>query len=201
MTTISRWSFLSLAALSLTALSADVASAQVFLQRGVGQRRANNSIVLQPSVNSWPGIPAQTLFQPAFQAPWYTNPALNNPWMNQVVVTPVNAWGVNPGIVNTAFSTPPIAVQQGGMMMYRGPNLQVNPWTGTVYQPLSGVVTLADGSSFYRVPGSGLPTAVGNYATGSGLYYNPRGGTFFNPSSGVISRPGTTNVFLPYVIR
>jgi hypothetical protein len=105
-----------------------------------------------------------------------------------------------PGPVNPAVSfTPPVAIRQPGMLMYKGPDLQVNPTSGTVYQPMSGVVTLADGSKFYRVPGTGLPTAVGTYATGTGLYYNPDGNTFYNPSSGVISKPGTTNVFLPYV--
>jgi hypothetical protein len=201
-----------------------------------GQPR--NTVVAMPSINTLPGIPASTIFRPVMDVPSWLNPALNNPWMNQTVVTPVRvpfqmnpmfnnpfalnpllqrAWWLNqmnvPGFVpQTSLSelvpgpltpgvsvTPPVAVQQPGLLIYKGPDLQVNATSGTVYRPQSGVVTLADGSKFYRVPGSGLPTAVGTYATGTGLYYNPDGNTFFNPSSGVISKPGTTNVFLPYV--
>jgi hypothetical protein len=190
-------------------------------------------VLLMPSINTMPGIPASSLFPPAF--PSLVNPALDNPWMNQVTVNPYrvnpfamnplfnNPFMVNPLLRNPAFDnplnmpgffppsysptsiapsasyTPPIAIRQPGMLMYRGPDLQVNPTTGTVYHPLSGTVTLADGTTFYRVPGSGQPTASGTYATGTGLYYNPQGNTFFNPSSGVISKPGQTNVFLPYV--
>jgi hypothetical protein len=75
----------------------------------------------------------------------------------------------------------------------------VNPVSGLVYRPLSGVARTADGSLFYYVPGTGLPTATGRYAQGSGLYFNPEGGTFLNPSTGVISRPGTTTVFMPWI--
>ena len=198
----------------------------------------NRSVMAMPQINTAPGIPASLVYRPVMNVPSWLNPALNNPWMNQTVVTPVRmpfqmnplfdnpfalnpllqrAWFLNqmnvpgfvpqgslnellPNSVTPAVSfTPPVAVKQPGMLMYKGPDLQVNPTSGTVYRPQSGVVTLADGSTFYRVPGSGLPTAIGTYAAGTGLYYNPDGNTFFNPASGVISKPGTTNVFLPYV--
>jgi hypothetical protein len=198
-----------------------------------------NPILLMPSINTAPGIPASSIFRPAVRPPSWLNPALNNPWMNPVAVHPlrVNPFAMNPMFNNpfvlnpllrnatfenplnapgffpqTGFSqlgpsplspavtyTPPVAIRQPGTLIYKGLDLQVNPTTGTVYQPISGVATLADGTTFYRVPGTGLPTATGTYATGTGLYYNPEGGTFFNPSSGVISKPGQTNVFLPYV--
>lgn len=139
---------------------------------------------------------------PFFNNPLFINPLLRNPIGNN----PFNIPGFDPRLGTSASLlapavsvTPPIAIKQPGMMMYKGPDLQVNPWSGTEYHPVSGVVKLADGTTFYRVPGTGLPTATGTYATGTGLYYNPTGGTFFNPNSGVVSKPGQTNVFVPYV--
>jgi hypothetical protein len=184
-----------LAAVTVVGLLTTDASAQIVIQPGTTLPRQprGSGIVIQPSVNTWPGIPASMLNQPVFTPPFY-NPALNNPWMNPVTITPVN-----PFVPPTAVVRPPVALQQPGTMLVRGPDLQVNPWSGTVYRPLSGTVTLADGSTFYRVPGSGLPTVTGAYATGTGLYDNPLGGTFFNPSSGVVSQPGSTNLLIPYV--
>lgn len=184
MTTPHRWTLRTLAAVALLAVPTASATAQ--------QRPRTNSVVVQPSINTFPGFPINPYALPA-----YPNPALNNPWMNQFQVVPVGPFG--PVGFPPAASTPPIAVQQPGMMLYKGPDLQVNPRTGTVYRPQTGTATLADGSTFYRVPGSGLPNALGNYIPGTGLYYNPQGGTFFNPATGVISKPGTTNVFVPYI--
>jgi hypothetical protein len=163
-------------------------------------------IIVHPQINTWPGIPASQFQPPAFNPGPFYNPALNNPYMNQTRFAPYNPF-VNQTInnpFNTGFGpvssyTPPLAIQQPGQFLYRGPDLQVNPWSGTTYRPLTGVVQTADGSTFYRVAGSGLPTASGMYSPGSGLYYNPTTGTFINPSSGVISTPGTTTVFLPWI--
>lgn len=240
-----------LAALGLIAVAATTTHAQV-VQPRIGQPKAN-PIVVHPSINTWPGIPASSLNQPVYMPPFY-NPALNNPWMHPITITPftpfnrfnvppVDPWFnnfnnvnnpfvvnpvlnnpfavpplfVNPLVLNplaprlinpfpaqapppvAATSTPPTMFKQPGTMLVKGPDLQENPWSGTVYHPISGIATLADSSTFYRVPGTGLPTATGTYATGTGLYHNPLGGTFFNPSSGVISRPGSTNWFVPYV--
>ena len=49
----------------------------------------------------------------------------------------------------------------------------MNPVSGTVYRPLSGVAQTRDGSVFYRVAGTGLPTYTGAYAPGTGLHYDP----------------------------
>jgi hypothetical protein len=260
MLTFSRFTFRSLVAAGLIVGTATVSQAQ-FPQPRVDTRpipwnpqfqnpafpwhqpnpRGNqpkNPILVMPSINTAPGIPASSIFRPAVQPPSWLNPALDNPWMNPVAVHRVrvnpfinplfnNPFVVNPLLRNPAFdnpfnvpgflpqtgfpqydpsllapsvsSTPPIAMKLPGTLIYKGLDLQVNPTAGTVYQPVSGIVTLADGTTFYRVPGTGLPTVTGTYATGTGLYYNPQGGTFFNPSSGVISKPGLTNVFLPYV--
>lgn len=160
----------------------------------------NNPWMNQTNVIPVPANPF--VVNPIFNNPFLLNPLLRNPIANN----PLNVPGFNPlpaptfaPVTPVAAFTPPVAIKQPGMMMYKGPDLQVNPWSGTVYRPLSGVVTLADGATFYRVPGSGLPTATGAYATGTGLYFSPDRGTFFNPSSGVVSRPGQTNVFVPYV--
>ena len=89
--------------------------------------------------------------------------------------------------------------QRAGSHRYKAADLQVNPTADTVYQPISGIVTLADGSTFYRVTGSGASTMTGDYATGNGLYNNPLGGSFFNPSSGTFNKPAYANIFMPYI--
>jgi hypothetical protein len=74
-----------------------------------------------------------------------------------------------------------------------------SPVATTIYQPLSGFVTLADGSTFYRAGGTAPSTELGNYSTGGGLDSSLIGGNFFSPSLGTggdVSRVGT---FLPYV--
>lgn len=229
-----------------------------------GQKPKAPPIVIYPQFNTMPGIPANQLQRPLFNPGPFFNPALNNPWMNQTRIVPVNPFITqpnpflpqnpfvnnpfapnpfvmpgpgpfvpNPFLLNSPFapnpfvnnpfapnpflspfnnpfnnvygpgtvvtSTPPIAIQQPGQLLYRGPDLQVNPVSGMVYKPISGVAQTADGSVFYRVAGSGLPTIGGKYSPGSGLYFNPQAGTFLNPSSGVISQPGTTTVFMPYI--
>lgn len=140
---------------------------------------------------------------PFAQNPFVPN-AFNNPFANNMF-GPNTWWTARPiggciwGAYPLSQSTPPIAIQQPGQLMWRGPDLQVNPISGTVYRPLSGVARTADGGTFFRVPGSGLPTFTGAYAPGTGLYFNPAQNTFLNPASGVISRPGTTTVFLPWI--
>ncbi|MBP3956620.1 hypothetical protein J8F10_15205 [Gemmata sp. G18] len=178
------------------------------------------SVVYPPSFNPGP------FFNPALNNPWLNqtqfvpynpfvlnpfnplfapnNPFVNNPFAPNPFVPNAfnNPFAINP--FNNPFrpfatSTPPIAIQQPGQLMWRGPDLQVNPISGTVYRPLSGIARTADGNTFFRVPGSGLPTFTGAYAPGTGLYFNPAQNTFLNPASGVISRPGVTTVFLPWI--
>jgi hypothetical protein len=61
----------------------------------------------------------------------------------------------------------------------------VNPVSGTVFKPLSGVARTADGSTFYHI-------------LGSDQYFDPKNGSFFNPTTGVITRPGQAP-FLPWL--
>lgn len=125
--------------------------------------------------------------------------ALNTPFLaNPFAFGPGGAFGGGGiGFVPSAAFVPPVAVRQPGGFQFRAPNLYVNPYSGTAYAPLSGVAQTGDGSLFFRVPGTGAANAFGNYAPGSGLYYNFESGAYLNPASGVIARPG--NVFLPYI--
>lgn len=110
------------------------------------------------------------------------NPLVNSFAMNSLLgnASPFGFFG--PGLVYT----PPVAVQQPGALIREGPNLAVNPVTGTVVLPRTGIATMADGSTFYRLS-----------QTPSPVYYNPLGGTFFNPLTGVVARPGQVNVVGP----
>ena len=126
------------------------------------------------------------------------NPFALNPFMANLAAVnqgnPFLAQGLNanpfgffgPGLAYT----PPVAVQQPGVLLREGPNLAVNPVTGTVVLPMTGIATMADGSTFYRLP-SGLTQST------SPVYYNPVGGTFFNPLTGVVARPGQVNAVVP----
>ena len=77
-------------------------------------------------------------------------------------------------------------------------SLSTNPVATTIYQPLSGIVTLADGSTFYRAGGTAAATELGNYSTG-GLDTSLIGGTFFSPSLGLAGDMSRVGAFLPYV--
>ena len=125
----------------------------------------NNVVVVQPRVNNFVPVP---VFVP--QA---------NPWFNPWGVTP---W-VNP--------SPTIAVRQPGLFVFKGPDYLVNPAAGILVRPLTGVAQFRDGSTFFRVPGTGVVNAFGQVETGTESYYNPRAGTYYNPRSGVVVRPGT----------
>jgi hypothetical protein len=74
-----------------------------------------------------------------------------------------------------------------------------SPVATTIYQPLSGFVTLADGSTFYRAGGTAAATELGNYSTGGGLEASLIGGNFFSPSLGAAGDVSRGRTFLPYV--
>lgn len=180
------------------------------------------NVFLQPQVPNRGGVQLPNLNFPFQQGNQFNS--LYGPYAsavpllyNQIVIPNQNPFGPslvfnNPFAPNN-FNQPPIAfgpnaffgggfgggyaIQQPGAFQFRGPNRFVNPFSGTAYAPYSGVAQTADGSVFYRVPGTGLPNQFGNYAIGSGLYYNAESGAFLNPASGVIARPN--NFFLPYI--
>jgi hypothetical protein len=140
--------------------------------------------VFNPVFPVTPVVPVNPVTPVAF------NP-LVNPWVNPWAVNPwpVAPWqAVNPWVANTAVSTyvaPPVAFQQPGAFIPRNADTAVNPWSGAVLKPISGVAIQPDGSVFYRAPNSNL-------------YVNPESGTTFNPVNNVLRRPATP-VFLPWI--
>jgi hypothetical protein len=199
-----RWAARTLAAAVVTLVGAGVAPAQVGGFNPVGQPlspRATNpaaprttpatprGVAALPQLNAGPGV----AIWPAVNRPVLPLvPNIVNPVVSPVIVNPVIAptLPVNP--------TPAVQVRQPGWFVYKGPDLMVNQWTGTVYKPNTGVVVMKDGSEFYYVPGTGTPNGAGKYASGTGLYYNPTAGTYFNPKTGVITKPGTPGVLPPW---
>ena len=69
-----------------------------------------------------------------------------------------------------------------------GQDAALNPTSGTVLRPYSGVAFTNEGA-FYRLPGTGSYTPYGTYLPGSGIYMNPFTGVGYNPQTGVIQRP------------
>ena len=133
---------------------------------------------------------ARNPFLPGINPPFAVNPLFVN-------AAPLGVFPFTP-VVPFAPPVPPIAIQQPGQFLYRGPNLAVNPASGAIYRPATGVVVQRDGSVFYRVPGTGVPDGFGSAQLGTETFYNPLNGTYFNPQSGVVSRPGT-NGFTPWI--
>jgi hypothetical protein len=135
---------------------------------------------------------------------WWTTPP--GGWQPQIVpvypvypvvpVTPVvPLWNpiINPGPVIPAAFNPVLTpilplplglVRQPGVFVNAGRDLQVNPWSGTIYRPSAGVVLMNDGSLFFEIAGAG----------NSGVFYNPASGTLFNPQSNLLLRPGQSLV-------
>jgi hypothetical protein len=92
--------------------------------------------------------------------------------------------GIQPGL---GFGFGPITQREPGRFARLAPDLAVNPITGTVLQPYSGVAYTNEGT-FYRLAGSGTLTPFGAYVPGSGLYVNPFTGVAYNPQTGLILR-------------
>lgn len=176
--------------------------------RGVNPFAAPAYLAYPPGTRFGPRIAAAPVVVVPV-APPLNNPAAFNPGFvpplpvvipQLAPVAPVVPVGFNPLFVArpavvSAYYVPPLAVRQPGTFRYTGPDERVNPWSGTVHQPAAGVATLADGSTFYRVPGVGpnMPDLAG-----TGLYFNPDAGTYFNPSSGLVVQPGGVR-FLPWL--
>jgi hypothetical protein len=156
-------------------------------------------------------------FQPN---PFFANPFLVNPFNPQFLNNPLNPFhprfnpfAVNPFTPNpfgpnpfanpfapAVISTPAVAVQQPGFFQRVGPDLAVNPWSGTVVRPYTGVAQTADGNVFYQLGRNGLPSVFNSPAAPrTGLFVSPTTGTLLNPNTGVIVQPGVTNVFVPWI--
>jgi hypothetical protein len=140
----------------------------------------NSSYRNMLGLNSFPGV----------------NPILYNPYESSLLgyafgsglTSPYSTAGTSYspfgglGLGSGLGATGTLAVQQPSLWINGGPNLSVNPITGTVVQPLSGYAMMSDGSTYYRLPGS-ISHSV------SPVYYNPVGGTLFNPQTGVVAQP------------
>lgn len=74
-----------------------------------------------------------------------------------------------------------------GTFISVNPQLAVNPFSGTVLNPIRGVAATREGY-FYRMPGTGSISPWGNFIPGSGVYVNPFTGARYNPLTGVIAR-------------
>ena len=163
---------------------------------------------------------------PFQQNPFFVNPFLVNPFNNQfannpfnnnpfnnVFVNPLgpqvgpspfgpNPFGPNPfanPFAPVVFTQPAIAIQQPGFLRWSGPDLQVNPWSGTAVKPSLGVAQTADGRIFFQLGRDGIPTVFNPNAPRTGVFVDPTFGTFLNPRTGVIVQPGGTRVFHPWM--
>ena len=142
----------------------------------------------------------------AVRNPFVVNHLLMNPLMlNRPFLDPFNG----PGLIVGGMGVPirPVrgdaaflaAARRPGSMLDQQPEFAMNPLATMTYQPISGIVTLADGSTFYRGTGAAAATELGNYSTGGGLDASLLSGTFFSPSLGSVGDLGRGVAFLPYV--
>lgn len=94
----------------------------------------------------------------------------------------VNAWNQS-----AAWGYYPQYEREVGGFVSVNPQLAVNPYSGTVLNPIRGIAHTREGT-FYRVPGTTSYTPWGNPIYGSGVYYNPFTGAAYSPLSGLIAR-------------
>jgi hypothetical protein len=131
------------------------------------------------------------------------NNPLNNPFHNPLNNPFVaNPFGPNPfasPFAPAVFTQPALAIQQPGFLRWAGPDLQLNPWSGTAVKPSLGVAQTADGRVFFQLGRDGIPTVFNPNAPRTGVFVDPTFGTFLNPRTGVIVQPGGTRVFLPWI--
>lgn len=133
--------------------------------------------------------------------PFVVNPMLVNP-LQRPLLDPFNGPGqIAGGMALAARLAPrgePSAESRKSVSLLD--EVQESPSSSsTIYQPISGIVTLADGSTFYRATGSSAATELGNYTSGGGLDAGLLSGNFFSPGLGSIAALADGNGFLPYV--
>lgn len=166
-----------------------------------------------PFLNPTQFVPVNTLApNPFFANPYLVNPFTGrmmnpaNPFAigaadKQPLAPPTGPFDPNPftsPFAPAVFSTPAVAIQQPGYLQWRGPDLLVNPWSGTAVKPFSGVAQTADGRVYFQLGRDGTPTVFNPSAPRTGIYVDPTFGSYLNPTTGVIVRPGGTTVFLPW---
>ena len=153
----------------------------------------NNGVIGQlpngiPIINPW----ARPNFYPVPVNPWgyqFTTQSqtgyYNNGYTNSTTFSQTTQ--IVPNGFNNPFLQPGFAQREAGAVIPVGRNLAVNPVTGTVVRPLSGIAITREGT-FYQVPGTGSFSPWGAYIPGSGTYVNPFTGTTYNPTTGLIVR-------------
>lgn len=113
------------------------------------------------------------------------NPSLYSPYS----YNPFNRIAYPSSFVNpyTDFGVYPRYEREVGSFIPVNPQLAVNPYSGTVLNPIRGFAHTREGT-FYRVPGTTAYNPWGNPIYGSGVYYNPFTGASYSPLSGIIAR-------------
>jgi hypothetical protein len=136
--------------------------------------------------------------------PFVLNQLLVNPLIGNRLADPLNGpillaggWGV-PFIPARRENNPLAEARRPGSLLDQTPEFSPHSVAMTVYQPVSGIITLADGSTFYRGAGTSFANELGNSSAGGGLDSSRIGGNFFSPDLGTVGTLGQ-NAFLPYV--
>jgi hypothetical protein len=147
-----------------------------------------------------PFVPRPNAWQ-SVRNPFAVNPLLMNPLqLNRPLFDSFNG----PGLFVGGMGIPPRGdnladARKPGSLLDEAPEYPAGSGSTTIYQPISGIVTLADGTTFYRGAGSDMATELGNYSGGGGLDSSLFGGNFFSPGLGSVGTVGEWNGFLPYV--
>jgi hypothetical protein len=164
--------------------------------------RVVNPFLPTPEADDPPGPEAKPVVRRA-RDPFVANPLLMNPLLaHRAVHNPFNGpgfitgWGLNLAALQRGGGAA-AAARPAGSLLDQPAETPATPAAPTVYQPVSGVVTLADGSTFYRGSGTEPATAIGNYSGGN-FDAELIGGSFFSPAAGFVGKLEPT-VFLPYV--
>lgn len=153
---------------------------------------------------SWDGtsVPNPQAANRMVRNPLVVNQLLVNPLLGNRLADPLNGpvvlaggWGM-PILPARADASPLADARRPGSLLDQTPDFSTSTITTAAYQPASGIVTLADGSTFYR--GTGAGTELGNSSTGGGLDSGLLSGSFFSPGLGSVGTLGQS-AFLPYV--
>ena len=147
-----------------------------------------------------PSVPQPNAWRPA-RNPFQVNPVLVNP-LQRPLLDPFNGPGLNVAAMALAPRGDHAALadaRKPGSLLDEAPEFPAGASSTTIFQPISGIVTLADGTTFYRGAGTDTATELGNYSGGGGLEASLIGGSFYSPGLGSVGSVGEGNGFLPYV--
>lgn len=128
-----------------------------------------------------------------FSDPHSVNPLLDQPFSNAFGVPGYGGFGAR-YIFTLADAMEP-SVEPASM----GTEPREYVASGAVYEPASGKVTLADGTTFYRVPGTRPSASFASYTFGSGGASASQGSSYLSGTPAVISKSALSNIFLPYI--